>query len=92
MRPAKWTKNCGVIRQKRPHRATSLPCVPRFIVEINETNRRKKKELDRERQMVVLAGGYLDQLSEECKGSSLHQLQLVKNEVFPSFGTVQSKS
>lgn len=43
MRPAKWTKNCGVIRQKRPHKATLLPCVSHFIVEINETNRRKKK-------------------------------------------------
>lgn len=67
-------------------------CFPTLLLKSMKQTEEKRKELDRERQMVVLAGGYLDQLSEECKGSSLHQLQLVKNEVFPSFGTVQFKS
>lgn len=43
MRPAKWTKNCGVIRQKRPHTATSLPCVSPLYC-WNQWNKQKKKE------------------------------------------------
>lgn len=83
MRPAKWTKT-----EATSHSNIAPLCFPTLLLKSMKQTEEKRKELDRERQMVVLAGGYLDQLSEECKGSSLHQLQLVKNEVFPSFGTV----
>lgn len=43
-------------------------CFPALLLKSMKQTEEKRKELDRERQMVVLAGGYLDQLSEECKG------------------------
>lgn len=62
--------------------------VPRFIVKINETNRRE--ELEWGRQMVVLALGEL--LGSILGGISLHQSHLVEacSFCFLSFNFVNS--